>query len=764
MMASLVPQPRIIAFLENKSLDLRMELRGVQRPPGSVVIALIDEKSIEALGRWPWSREILAVLVDTLREAQVKVLGFDVLFAESEVKPATTVVDDLINEYMQQVLLTDNPESQMFFDRLMQARALSDPDQVFASSLQQFGKVVLAMAFVDTATTHGHCSGPPETLLASAYGSSTYEQKSPLQPRSYPYTILPIPRLAHSSKYLGFVNTLIDDDGFIRKERMVIAHDGLFYAPLALKICQEYLGISQEDLILDNREIVCGDKRVGLTRKGFAYLNFYGPSGTIDSYSVIDILEKKIAPEMLREKIVLIGGAAAGMEDLWATVFDPTFRGVEKQATVVENMLHDDFFVHAKWNALFIDCSLIVVAMLVFWAIYALRPMYHFLVCISLVGISFLSVYYFFVTHNMIVDYTYTFLAIIGTYLLLTTYRFLSEEQSRRFLHATFSSYISEDVINDLYKNNKKPELGGEQRDITAFFTDIEDFTVFSEILSPRQLVELLNEYYSEMTDILISEKGCLDKYEGDAIVAFFGAPHNLPDHAYKAVCTAVKMQKKLKKLREKWKQEYDLTYCDRNTKQVCENRWHENYKWPFCVHEMSMRIGINSGEIVVGNVGSSTRMNYTMMGDAVNLAARLESLCKEYGVCILASEHTMHAPLRDGNGVEKQVKDMFYVRMLDHVVVVGMSRPVAIYEVIDFYSQKNLQIEHMIVWFNRGFKEYTARNWDAALAAFGQAFEIEKQLYDSHCPSKVFMDRCVSFKKNPPDSAWKGVHVHTNK
>jgi adenylate cyclase len=156
--------------------------------------------------------------------------------------------------------------------------------------------------------------------------------------------------------------------------------------------------------------------------------------------------------------------------------------------------------------------------------------------------------------------------------------------------------------------------------------------------------------------------------------------------------------------------------------------------------------------------------MNYTMMGDAVNLAARLESLCKEYGVCILASEHTMHAPLRDENGVEKQVKDMFYVRMLDHVVVVGMSRPVAIYEVIDFYSQKNLQIEHMIVWFNRGFKEYTARNWDAALAAFGQAFEIEKQLYDSHCPSKVFMDRCVSFKKNPPDSAWKGVHVHTNK
>ena len=258
----------------------------------------------------------------------------------------------------------------------------------------------------------------------------------------------------------------------------------------------------------------------------------------------------------------------------------------------------------------------------------------------------------------------------------------LTEQKDKKFLKSTFSSYLAPEIIDEMYKNKTMPTLGGEARSITAYFTDIQSFSTFSEKLTADQLVELINEYLSAMTDILINEKGTLDKYEGDAIIAFFGAPMEIPDHALRACRVAVSMQQTLTGLCEKWKHEkQDPHDSDRNTKGLAATEWKPGDRWPFIVHSMKMRIGINTGEIVVGNMGSAMRMNYTMMGDPVNLAARLEEAGKQYGVYILVSEDTLKMEITDNDGHVKRVLDMVDVRFIDTIAVVGKSEPVRVYE-----------------------------------------------------------------------------------
>jgi adenylate cyclase len=270
------------------------------------------------------------------------------------------------------------------------------------------------------------------------------------------------------------------------------------------------------------------------------------------------------------------------------------------------------------------------------------------------------------------------------------------------------------------------------------------------------------------MTDILIGEKGTLDKYEGDAIIAFFGAPMEIPDHPLRACRVAVAMQNRLLRLCEKWRNDKQRPdEPDRNTKGLGPEEWAPGDKWPRIVHQMKMRIGINTGEIVVGNMGSAMRMNYTMMGDPVNLAARLEAAGKQYGVYTLVSENTLAFEFTDETSDTLTVRDMVETRFIDTIAVVGKSEPVRVYEVWAMKGELTVADQNLVKIFDEGMQHYLRMEWDPAIARFSESLTLERFSAGKTTPSEVYIERCRLFKENPPagpGQRWDGVYRLTKK
>jgi len=320
------------------------------------------------------------------------------------------------------------------------------------------------------------------------------------------------------------------------------------------------------------------------------------------------------------------------------------------------------------------------------------------------------------------------------TYISNVLYKFILEQRDKHFLKDTFGTYIAPELIDKMYEEKREPKLGGDAGIHTAFFTDIQSFSSFSEQLSPEAVVELLNEYLTDMTDILLEHKGTLDKYIGDAIVAFYGAPVPVEDHEYMACLTAINMQLGLDKLRKKWQSEGD--------------------RWPVIVHNMQNRIGIATGNMVTGNMGSAMRMNYTMMGDIVNTAARLESSAKQYGVYIQVAEDTYLA-----------TKAEFDWRELDYVVVKGKSEPVRVYELMSTKGNLPEGYAEMLETYHEALELYRSQKWVEALAAFKVA-DSKEDMFPGRVtnPSRVYIERCNIFMENPPGENWDGSWTLTSK
>ena len=323
--------------------------------------------------------------------------------------------------------------------------------------------------------------------------------------------------------------------------------------------------------------------------------------------------------------------------------------------------------------------------------------------------------------------------SVMVTYFGIVLYDFIMEQKDKKYLKNTFGAYISPDLIDQMYEDKQEPKLGGQAGYHTAFFSDIQSFSSFSEILEPEKMVSLMNEYLTEMTSILLEHKGTLDKYIGDAIVAFYGAPVPLEGHEYHACMTALEMERKLQLLREKWSSEGD---------------------WPELVHNIRHRVGLNSGKMVTGNMGSSMRMNYTMMGDTVNLAARLEPAAKQYGVYTIVAQNTY-----------KAVKDQFEWRMLDYLTVKGKKKPVKAYELFSVKDDLNNDQSQLITAFNEGIDLYFKQEWNKALSKFKEASELEEDFPDRPTtPSLIYIQRCEFFSKNPPAKDWDGVWIMKTK
>ena len=466
-------------------------------------------------------------------------------------------------------------------------------------------------------------------------------------------------------------------------------------------------------------------------------------------------------------KFIFTGGNATGLGDVQNTPYARMF-GVN----VIINAFNTVATLHPlrmSWDIPLFDVALLAGLCLVCSLLYGMAGIRisGLLFALSLLG-TFIGSLGVFVGNNLFVSTTPLVLANAVVFISLMIFKLLTEEKDKKFIKETFGAYLAPELIHEMHQSKAMPRLGGEAKVITAFFTDIQSFSTFSEKLTAHQLVELLNEYLTAMTDILIHEKGTLDKYEGDAIIAFFGAPMDLPDQEVRACRVAVNMQQKLDELRRKWEGEKVAAgELNPNLRNVPTDQWIPGDRWPLVVHQMRMRIGINTGEIVVGNMGSTMRMNYTMMGDSVNLAARLEAAAKQYGVYNLLSEYTLDVEFIDEEGEHQKVMDLVETRFLDHITVVGKSEPVKVYELIAMKGELADKEQQLIALFEEGMALYRDTRWDNAIEKFSQSYTLERFPFEKTNPSEVFIQRCREFKQHPPVAVgekWDGVFRLTKK
>ncbi len=600
---------RFMEVLEEKTLDLRFTMRGKIAPGPETVIAAIDEKSINKLGRWPWTRSVWGRVVDQLTEDGAKVIAFDVFFSEPE---------------------KENVES----------------DDLFQSAIRRSGRVILPIVFdfQEGFKESGFTDKKLDFLTPSAFSvirhpdraSATFKAKMVLP------TLLRFSSVANS---LGQINMLPDDDGTLRWEMLAIGYQGDYYPPIGLQAARLFLGMKPEDLALDLAgSVQFGDTRIPTDQYGRMLINYRGPERTFPHYSVSDILDRTLPAGTFKNKIVLIGATAIGIYDLRVTPFSSNMAGIEKHASVVDNILRRDFIVRTESS---VTLLVLFFALLLGLALPRLGAKSGAVLFLALFGGYLAVVYSLFVHKGIWFNLVYPASSLFFGYTSQTAYRFFMEERRARDIRRMFSSYVSKRIVDELIRDPSKTKLGGERKEITVLFSDIRGFTTFSEKHQPEEVVSLLNEYLGAMTKIVFEHEGTHDKFVGDAIMAFWGAPLNQADHAERACRCALAMIDKLQKLQQKWASEGK--------------------------HVIDIGIGINTGEMVVGNMGAEgLKMDYTVIGDNVNLGARLEGLTRQYNNHIIISESTYG-----------RVKHLVQAKELGSVTVKGKQLPVVIYDLV---------------------------------------------------------------------------------
>ncbi|WP_320005851.1 adenylate/guanylate cyclase domain-containing protein [Maridesulfovibrio sp.] len=753
-------QPPILQFVDYKIYDQYMRSSPAGQKTGIPVIVDIDDESLTELGQWPWPRYRMALLLAKIQQAGALSTGLDILIGEPDRTSPGTIRESLRQELGVTVDFKGLP------------KGLMDNDRVLADILRQ-GRYVLGFYFdfmkkeKDRSVKELPCFAKPVSVAQIKTKEAPELKDLTLNALD---AICPLPVLAKASPLCGFYNTITDYDGVVRRVPLIISYNGKQYPSLALATLMKAIG--RKSILVKTSSIGIESIRLGKTTipvdaKGQMMIRYRGGMAEFPYYSAKDILSGKVGEKELKGKIIFMGTSAAGLRDLRVTPFVSDYPGVEVHATIVDNILTKDFILNPDWvpglELLLVLLAGILSMILLTWS----RSLWMIIPIAAMGAAIVYGSLYIFREYDAYLTPMYSLIVLGLNFTLLTLIKFWREEGQKKFLQATFSSYLAPELIDEMFSNREMPELGGEARQITAYFTDIQSFSTFSEKLTAPQLVELLNEYLSVMTDILIEEKGTLDKYEGDAIIAFFGAPMDVPDHALRACRVAVKMQQAGLELRDKWAKDVQLPdEPDRNTKNFPEEQWAKGEKWPKVVHNMRTRIGVNSGEIVVGNMGSSMRMNYTMMGDAVNLAARLEEGAKQFGIFNAVSHFTLEQEV-EVDGETSKVIELVEARLIDNIQVVGKNEPVRIYELVAMKGGLTESEEILFDLFAKAREEYVTQNWDKAIEIYTEANKYERYDDTKHTPCEVFIKRAEEHKINPPvpeGEVWDGVYRMTKK
>jgi adenylate cyclase len=714
-----------IDSLERLSQDIRLKQMLVvsdtrSQPSGiknnKVVIVDIDEKSLQAYGQWPWSRDILARLVNTLfDEYGIKVLGFDMVFAE----PSPSAFSKLSTE--------NHQLSKAQLEHLSTLPVFSDHDKTFAYSL--LGRNVVS------GVVFKHNAEAPVNNLSAALAELDQDFIHSSDFLKANSAIANIESLQNSGVTTGFFdNPLVDEDGLFRRAPLLQVYDNKLFMSLSLAVAQAALDGAPLDIEFDQYDdgslavnyIQLGRYVIHTGKHASATVPYLGGEGSFEYISAVDILNAQIDPHRLNNKIVLLGTTAAGLKDLRATPVDKQMAGVEVHANIIAGILEDRIQYAPLWTLaaelLFIAGTFVALTLV----LNLFKPLLGIIFSIVLLSLLIYSNLYFW-QQGLILPLANSLLLFIGLFIYYMAWGFLLESRNKRQLSKIFGQYVPPELVVELSKrkkffsNHAALSLKGESKELSVMFSDVRGFTSISESLPPEQLTQLMNKLLTPLTKTIHQHQGTIDKYMGDAIMAFWGAPLDNPDHAAKAIAAGLTMLKDIEALHEQFSQK----------------------NWP----RIKVGIGINTGLMNVGNMGSEFRMAYTVLGDAVNLASRIEGLTKYYGVNFLVSEMCQQQALQ------------YCYRIIDKVQVKGKNEAVLLYEPIALTSELNAERLALVGTFNQAFAHYLNQQWSEAVRLLTLLQQVEAQpLY------QLFIDRIDALQQQTLSNTWNGVFVHQTK
>jgi len=718
---------------EYRSYDARMKAKTIGVEESSIediVIIDIEQNSIDMLGNYyDWPHAYHGQLADVVTSGNPKALLFDIIF-----DPENTSTYDLIQKAADEQISSDEIQDYLF---------RHDPNW-FVESTKKADNIYHSLSFENSDSLN--------FLYAMDEEPEGYDPSNHIifLPKDQAKNLPVAERignthvsLINAGKGAGSVRFPQDSDGITRRAPTAVYFEGAehVYLSLSMAVIKDVLGIPQDgfDYDFENHILRLKDgfgtviREIPIDDRGRMFVNFEGTHKTFYYLPYAYCMDADmLPPEYWEGKIAIVGASLPGLMDLRNTPVQETYAGVEIHANLIYSILQNNFVQPTSANTNFL---LIIILCVLLGVIYSLpqKTLYSLPFPIITAVLWVIFAYSQFLSELVMWDIVRPLIATGGTYITVFIYNFLVSEKDKRFLKNTFGTYISPDLIEQMVEDKNEPELGGVTGHHTVYFSDIQSFSSFSEVLKPERMVMLMNEYLSTMTEILLRNKGTLDKYIGDAIVAFWGAPAPVPNHEYHACKTALEMDQALDNLRSKWKGEGD---------------------WPEIVENMQHRIGLSSGDVVTGNMGSNIRMNYTMMGDVVNLGARLESSAKQYGIYIHVEET-----------LQKAVADQFEWRFLDYVRVKGRNTPVKTYELLSKKGELDENAKKCVEQFSKAQKLYYEQKWNEAKSAFIESEKLEEKFPGRTInPSSVYIKRCEFLKDNPPGKDWDGVWTLTAK
>ncbi len=734
----------VISRIEHAAQDWALtRLRGPRTPSGKVVIVAVDEKSVEAEGIWPWSRAKMARLIDGLAAGGVAAVGFDVIWADVDVQGRR------LAEVAARVRAAregaKDPQGSATLDSIWAAaqgpagdpKVDVDPTEQLADAIERAHNVTVG--FMLLSEKDMGAAGDPARLASLQFfrtdavhvvrdGKLTPLPEERGVGRGYMGVIPPLDEILAVADSGGFFTVRPDPDGTIRRYPVVgrvgqVTFPALGIATLARALGREGVSAPVVPVSADGGgetvlQVHVGETTIDTDDSGRVPISYYGPYRDFPSWSATDVLNGRIPRDRMQGKIVIVGTTAPGTWDQRVTPFDDIAPGVITHATFMENVLQGELLERSQAVVVAELAAMLLLTVLLAWLFARVGSLSAAPVLLAAMagwtGAAVMGLRRF----DVVIAIGMPLVQMMAMFLAGTTYRFFSEEREKRRARETFSRFLSPAMVEQVLAKGGGIKLGGDKRELTVLFSDIRGFTTLSEKLDPHVLLEFLNEYLTPMTDIIVSDqRGTLDKYIGDAIMAFWGAPQEQPDHALLACQAGLQMMARLQELKA---------------------RWHDRG-----LPEIDIGVGINTGPMSVGFVGSQDRFyNYTVLGDAVNLASRLEGANKEYGTHVIIGPTTF-----------EQVEGRVVTRELDQVRVKGKRAPVKIHELISL-APATPEASAFVEQFNWGIGAYKSQRWEEAVARFGEA----DRLRGGDPCSRMYIGRCEAMRRAPPGPEWDGV------
>ena len=672
-----------------------------------VEIIDIDEESLEEFGQWPWPRYRVALLLKKLHQSGARAVGMDILFAEPDNSSPINLKKSLKRDLGVDIGFSELPP------------ALEDNDILLADILKQ-GPFVIGFYFsfgdMKTEVQEYFLKPVPVSVVSQAGGSA--ERAALLKADG---VISPLPLLSESAQVTGFINTVKDRDGILRSTPILMEYDGKYFANLGLSTL--WAGLGKPSLILKLNEggvesLRFGNTVIPLDRNGRFTLHFRGKQKTFRYRSAADVLNDKIHPDDLKGKLLIVGTSAAGLEDLRTTPLDIYFPGAEAQATLIDNILTGDFIKAPDWVPGLELLATIFAGLVTVLLISVATTKVVLPAILTIALLSWMGSEWVFASHHFFVSPLFPLTNLAITFGILTFIRMYHTEMDKAHIRQAFSRYVAPSLVDEIAKHPERLNLQGEEKEVTVLFSDVRGFTSMSEKLSPTELTTLLNQYLTPVTRIIRERQGTLDKFIGDAVMAFWNAPLDVPSHRQLALDAGLAILSELPELNKEFRKRFDL--------------------------EIAIGIGLHSGEVRVGNMGSEDLFDYTILGDNVNLTSRLEGLTKYYGVDVIVSE-TM-TDLNAGG---------YRLQELDTVRVKGKENPVTLFTFRNpdsFSESENRQWQESLELYKKGYFVEAVSSFQKMCMKWP-----DKSLY------KMYLKRCESFVSDPPED-WDGIFSHISK